>query len=298
MTDLSHQGAPHCVWDAGATLGEGTLWSVSHQSLFWVDILGKRLHRYTPAANARHSWQFDEEISAVAERMHAPELLITLRRGFAYFNTKSGSVQHLHQPEPERSGNRFNDGKCDAKGRFWGGTMDFECQQPTGALYRYDAQGVCTRMADGYAVTNGPTWSQDGKTLYFNDTVKARIHAFDFDPDTGEISNQRVWLELSQGDGFPDGMTTDADGLIWIAHWGAGCVTCHHPTSAAELARICLPTRHITNCTFGGEDLKTLFITSACFGLTTEQRTAEPLAGGLFCVAMERPGLAANTFAG
>ena len=298
MTDLSHQGAPHCVWDAGATLGEGTLWSVRHQSLFWVDILGKRLHRYTPDSNARESWHFDEEISAVSEREHALELIVTLRHGFAYFNTENGHLQRLHQPEPERTGNRFNDGKCDANGRFWGGTMDFDCQQTTGALYRYEANGLCTRMADGYTVTNGPTWSLDGRTLYFNDTVKAQIHAFDFDPDTGGISNQRVWLQFAPDDGFPDGMTTNAEGLLWVAHWGAACVTCHHPESATELERIYLPTRHITNCAFGGSDLKTLFISSARFGLTTEQLTAEPLAGGLFCVDMALPGLAANTFAG
>jgi D-xylonolactonase len=291
-------GTPRCVWPAGATLGEGTLWSARQQALYWVDILGQQLHRYHPATQARRSWAFDEPISAVAERAAAPELLVTLHRGFAFFNVETGTLQRLHEPEPERSGNRFNDGKCDAQGRFWGGTMDFDCQQPTGALYRYTAKGECARMTDGYTVTNGPTWSLDGRTMYFNDTVQARVHAFDFDPTEGTLSHQRTWLQLGVDDGFPDGMTTDAAGRLWLAHWGASCVTCHDPVSGAELARIALPTRHITNCAFGGPDLKTLFISSARSGLDATQLAAEPLAGGLFCVEIDSPGVAAPAFAG
>ncbi len=291
-------GEPHCVWAAGALLGEGTVWSVRHQALYWVDILGHRLHRYHLATQARDSWSFDEEISAVAERTAAPDLLITLRRGFALFNTNTGTLRRLHQPEPERTGNRFNDGKCDPQGRFWGGTMDFDCKAPSGALYRFTPEGRCSRMVDGYTVTNGPTWSIDGRTMYFNDTVQGRVNAFDFDPDSGALSNPRLWLQFAEHDGYPDGMTTDAAGRLWIAHWGAACVTCHDPHSAAELARITLPTSHITNCAFGGVDLKTLFISSACFGLSPAQLVAQPLAGGLFCVEVDSPGLPAHAFAG
>ena len=127
-------GAVRCVHAAGAALGEGVLWSVREQALYWVDILGRQLHRWRPGDGKRAQWTFDEEISAVAERRDAPGLLVTLRRGFAWFDPATGTPpRYAHQPATEPPGNRFNDGKCDAQGRFWGGTMDFDCQQPTGS---------------------------------------------------------------------------------------------------------------------------------------------------------------------
>ncbi|HEX6720340.1 MAG TPA: SMP-30/gluconolactonase/LRE family protein, partial [Burkholderiaceae bacterium] len=204
--------------------------------------------------------------------------------------------RHLYKPTEEPATNRFNDGKCDARGRFWGGTMDFDCVAPSGAFYAYDVSGRCVRHALGFAVTNGPAWSLDGRTMFINDTVNGNVFAWDFDADSGALSNRRLWLRFAPGDGLPDGMTLDAQGRLWIAHWGGRCVTAHDSGDARELQRIELPVSQVTNVAFGGPDLRTLFISSARVGLSAAQLEAEPLAGGLFALELQTPGLPAPLF--
>jgi sugar lactone lactonase YvrE len=288
---------PRCIWPAGAELGEGTLWSVREQALYWVDILGRQLHRCRADGSERASWHFDEEISALAERRGEPGLVVTLRRGFALFDPASNEPpRYLHQPADEPPGNRFNDGKCDARGRFWGGTMDFACAAPSGHFHAYEASGRCVRHDLGFAVTNGPAWSADGRTMFINDTVNGQVFAWNFDADNAALSNRRLWLRFAPEDGLPDGMTLDAQGRLWIAHWGGGCITCHDAASARELQRIALPVSQVTNVAFGGLDLRTLFVSSARVGLTSAQLEGEPLAGGLFALDAPAPGLPASPF--
>ncbi|HEY0845543.1 MAG TPA: SMP-30/gluconolactonase/LRE family protein [Noviherbaspirillum sp.] len=287
---------PECVWDAHALLGEGPLWSLREDALYWVDILGHRLHRFSIKEGQR-TWQFDEEISAIAERADGKGLIVTRRHSFAAFAPGTGEMTTLVEIETDIPSNRFNDGKCDSRGRFWAGTMDFACEQSTGSLYRLSPDLTCTRIDSDYIVTNGPAWSADYRTLYHNDSVNGRVYAFDFDLESGTVSNKRVFLQFSMEDGSPDGMTTDAEGGLWIAHWGASKVTRHAPDGAI-LQTVKLPCSQITSCAFGGPGLSTLFITSAAGGLSPQQLEQEPLAGGLFALNLDIAGLPANPFRG
>lgn len=285
---------PECVWDAHAELGEGPLWSMKEQALYWVDILGRHLYRYS-SSEPQRTWDFDDEISAVAERADTAGLIVTLRSGFAFFDPETGELERLVHPEPHLKANRFNDGKCDRRGRFWAGTMDFNGKQPTGSLYRLEHDLSHQRMETGYAVTNGPAWSADYKTMYFNDSVNGHVYAFDFDIETGELRNKRLFLAFPKEEGVPDGMTTDAEGGLWIAHWGASKVT-RHDAQGNVLQAVPLPCSHVTSCAFGGPGLTTMFITTASTGLSDEQRQREPLAGGLFAVDPGVVGVPANVF--
>lgn len=288
--------APQCVWNAHAMLGEGPLWSSREQALYWVDILGKRLHRHALDGEQR-SWQFDEEISSLAEREDHAGLVVTLRHGFAFFDPKTERLERLAEPEAHLPGNRFNDGKCDGAGRFWAGSVEFGCKEPVGALYCLAPDLACARMDSGYVVTNGPAWSLDHKTMYHNDSDKGCVYAFDFDLESGAISRKRVFLQFSEQDGSPDGMTIDAEGGLWIAQWGAGKLT-RRDADGTVLQTVALPCSHVTSCAFGGPDLKTLFITTARVGLSEQQLESEALAGGLFMIRLDVAGLPAHRFRG
>jgi sugar lactone lactonase YvrE len=287
---------PECIWNAHAQLGEGPLWSVREQALYWVDILNHRLHRHS-LSDGQRTWQFDQEITAVAERAETRELVITQRHGFALFDPVSGRLTPLKQVETELPDNRFNDGKCDRFGHFWAGTMDFDAAKNTGSLYRLSPDLQCTRIDSDYTVTNGPAWSADCRTLYHNDSAKGRVYAFDFDLESGAVSNKRLFLQFSPEDGSPDGMTTDAEDGLWIAHWGAGKLT-RHDAEGNVTRSIGLPCSQVTSCAFGGPGLTTLYITSAAVGLSPQQREREPLAGGLFALELDIAGMPAHPFQG
>lgn len=292
------QNEVRCVWEAGATLGEGPMWSVREQALYWVDILNHRLHRYAPNdAQQQTTWQFDEEVTSVAERADGIRLLVTMRHHFAYFDLATEKLEPILEIEQDLPGNRFNDGKCDPLGRFWAGTMDFGCTEPTGSLYRFGPDRMLSKMDTGYPITNGPTWSADYKTMYYNDTFHGRVYAFDFDLERGEARNKRLFLQLGGAEGNPDGMTTDSEGGIWIAQWGAGKVT-RRDAVGKVVQEIRLPCSQITSCAFGGPNMKTLYITTAAQGLTQDQLKQERLAGGLFEIELDIAGTQAHAFKG
>lgn len=283
-----------CVADVAALLGEGPLWVASEQALYWVDIKGRAIFRLTNDG-ALQRWDTPVRVGSLSRRQGGGFIAGTDHGLFAV-DLDSGRFERLLDPEPDRPGNRFNDAKVDRSGRLWAGTMDDGEAQASGALYRFDALDRWARVDDDYRVTNGPAFSPDGAILYHNDSARQVTYAFDLD-HRGEVSNRRVLARYSDGDGYPDGMTVDRDGHLWVAFWDGWCVRRLSP--AGEVVEtVPLPVARPTSCAFGGPGLGRLFVTSASIGLSAEERAAQPQAGGLFAMKAPVVGIAELPFAG
>lgn len=270
-----------CIWDAGAALGEGPVWVAREHALYWVDIKGGQIHSLSPATGARSSWSTPQQPGSLAPAVDGG-FIGAFRNGFAKISLGEAEIvlEAIADPEEDRPGNRFNDGKVDGKGRFWAGTMDDHEKDPSGVLYRLDPDLSWRSLDDGYVVTNGPAFSPDGRTLYHTDTFAGLIHAFDL-ADNGSLGNKRPFVRIPTDRGYPDGMTVDADGCLWVAHWGGWGLSRFDPEGKL-CGQIDLPVAQVTSCAFGGSDLTQLFITTAAIGLDAQARRRQPLAGGLF----------------
>ena len=185
-----------------ALLGEGPCWHEAEQVLYWIDILGKRLHCYDPKDDISRSWEFDEMIGTVAPRCDGG-VLLALQNGFAFFDPDTETLDRL-APVDENPRTRFNDGKCYPQGRFWCGTMDVEEKESIGALYRMNADHQVSQWDTAIGVSNGMTWSQDGRTMYYIDSPTRNIYAYDVDPSCGDITNRRIAFQLTPEEGFPE----------------------------------------------------------------------------------------------
>jgi len=290
MTDIA------CVLDARALLGEAPLWDAAEGALYWVDIKGHAIHRFDPASGADRAWPTAGDVGSLALR-ESGGLVIATAAGFRFFDPESGREQAIVDPEAERPGNRFNDGKPDREGRFWAGSMDDAEAAPTGALYRLDPDLSCHRMVEGIVCSNALCWSPDGRRLYFADSIRRTVWCWDFEPESGAIANRRVFLELEPGDGDPDGATVDAEGHLWLAHWGGWRVTRYDPDGRAERT-VTLPVAQPTYPAFGGPELDRLYVTSARIGIEAAGLARQPLAGGLFAFDPGVKGIAERRFRG
>lgn len=270
-----------CVAPLGCALGEGPVWDEAG-FLWWVDIKAPALHRYRLEGGEVRSWPLPEPVGAAALRRQGG-LLLALKSGFAFFDPDTGDLQRLFDPEPQSPENRLNDGKCDTRGRFWAGTMHDAETAPTGQLYRLDPDLGLERFEMDFVVTNGPSWSGDGRTFYFTDSVKRRIWAYDFDMDQGRLGARRLFAELTPEEGHPDGQCVDAEDGLWTACWSGGRVARRGPGGGLDRA-VSLPAPLVSSCCFGGPGLDILFVTTARIGLTPAELEAAPLSGGLFAV--------------
>ncbi len=263
------------ILDAKATLGEGPAWDSKTQTLYWVDILEKRIY-----ANTEILAQLDDIIGCLAPRKNG-NLLLGTRLGFADLEPASGQLTVLASLD-EPATNRINDGKCDPAGRFLAGTMDMNETDPSGSLYSFN--GELSRLLDGVRISNGLAWSVDHKTFYYIDTPTREVKAFDYDPATGQIANQRAVIQVPEALGWPDGMTSDMNGNLWIAMWGGAQVTKWDPATGKLLEQIPVPALQTSSCVFGGRDMNELHITSARKGMSETDLNKYPLSGGLFKV--------------
>ena len=268
--------------------GEGPAWWPGWGGLRWVDLMAGDVLRLAPdgSVERRH---VGPRATAMRPR-RAGGAVLALERGFA-LEDAGGRVRAL--PGLLEEGIRFNDGGCDPDGRFWCGTMAYDQRPGAAAMYRLDPGAAVVRAFGGLTISNGLEWTADGATAYFADTPTGRVDAFDYAPETG-LTGRRPFAELPDGGGSPDGLTVDAAGGVWVAAYGGGCVRRYAPDGTLD-AEVPVATSKPTACTFGGEDLDVLYITTTQEGLPPG---SEPLAGALFAVRPGVRGLPARTFAG
>lgn len=283
-----------CIYEAKSELGEGTLWDPVAGVLWWVDIWGKLIHRYDPSTGKRDTYETPEYVGCLAVREKGG-LVVTMVTGYYFFDPSSGIFTHIIDPESDNPDTRFNDGKPDRNGRFWAGTVfekpgsktEFVC-----GLYRLDPDNTCHKMVSGIGSSNGLAFSPDSRTLYFADSQKALVWAWDMDPLTGDIDNRRVFIDTKDLGGLPDGATIDSEGCYWTTLPEGGKIARFDPDGAL-MRMITIPTSIPTCCEFGGPNLDILYVTSA-----TLRKLDDRYAGALFAIDVGVRGLTLSQFKG
>ncbi len=262
-------------------LGEGPVWDAARKIICWVDILNGEIHEYSPEQKKHKTIPVHQMIGSLAICTDG-KFIAALKNGFAFVDRISGEIKMIADPESHLPGNRFNEGKCDPKGRFWAGTMALSEEHGLGNVYTIQNDFAPAKKIEKVTISNGMAWSADHQTFYYIDTPTFEISAYNYDKNTGHISNKKTIIKIPEADGSPDGMTIDNEGMLWVAHWGGWQVTRWNPDNGEKLFHIKLPVAKVTSCTFGGEELEDLYITSAKVGLTKGELEKQPLAGSLF----------------
>lgn len=269
------------VIDAKATLGEGAIWNPKEKFLYWVDIEEGILHKYDPLSEKNIQFKLNKRIGTVVPS-EKDGLLVALEDGIYHYNPATDSIIFITNPPGNNSEIRFNDGKCDPAGRFWAGTMSLTGKQNAGALYYLDKNGAIEKKIDSVSISNGIVWSSDSTKMYYIDTPTGKVKEYDYDIITGNISYIKDAITIDQKMGHPDGMTIDSNGNLWIALWGGSAVGCWDPENGKLLQKISVPVLNVTSCAFGGDNLETLFITTASQGTPKDGLEKYPNRGGLF----------------
>lgn len=284
-------------WKHDATLGEGPVWDEVEEKLYWVDILSGTLLVYDPHEKANAAYDVGEHLGAVALREQGG-LVMAIKTGFAFYDLESGRVKNIIDPEPHLPGNRFNDGKCSPSGGFWAGTMSYDHDSRAGSLYCLNPNLSVEQKLQGVTISNGMAWNKRRDTFFYIDTLARKIYAFDYDDTWGEISNRSVLREIDPQEGYPDGMTIDEEGYLWVALYNGGKVLRIDPSDGQTVFEVHLPVPQVTSCTFGGPNFDELYITTARENMSPQEIEQVPLSGSLFKVSLPFKGRPAFRFAG
>ena len=285
------------AYNAQAVLGEGPVWDYLKKCLYWVDIEGCKLHCHDPQNNINKYWVFEEMLGAIAIMTNG-NLLLALESGLAIFDLSTEATKPLNVLQNSDSKFRFNDGQCDPNGNFWLGTMHKNFVPGSGNLYKIDPEYNTSLEVRNTTISNGMAWSLDARKYYYIDSPSFEVAVFDYDNNAGLIKNRRSLFKIPKSYGSPDGMTLDQEGMLWIAHWGGGCVRRWDPGTGKVLDKIRVPAPHVTSCCFGGKDFNILYITTARSGLGEKALETAPLSGGLFCITTKVAGKAVSLFKG
>lgn len=288
---------PHveAVVNDRAILGESPIWSPHERALYWVDIKLQTVYRLRTTTGRREQWNVGSDVGSIGLRA-AGGLVLGLRSGLAFLDTSTGRVMPGVDPEAATPETRLNDGKVDRAGRYWVGSTH-DRTEPIGKLYSISPQLQVAVHQDGVMMPNAIAWSPDDARMYFADSNIATIWAYDFDLESGRVRNRRTFATLADDEGKPDGATVDAEGYFWNARINAGAIARYAPDGRIE--RILeLPTKRPTCVAFGGEDLRTLYVTTSTSRMDSAQLEAEPLAGAVLAIRVDVPGVAEPAFAG
>lgn len=282
-----------CLYESKDELGESPVWVEEENSIYWVDIKRFLIHKLNIINFDKKIWEFDEPITCLAH-YNKKIFIAGTKNGFKFINLENKEVKFITDPEKNIANNRFNDGKCDSKGRFYAGTMNENNLEPTGCFYILYGDLSFKKIDGGYVITNGPAFCPDYKKIYLTDSANGKIFVSYINED-GTLSDKKIFISISPEQGKPDGMTVDEEGFLWVSLFGGSCVN-RYNAQGKKVDEIMLPAKCITSCTFGGEDLSTLFITSSRYKLKVEEKNKEPLAGSLFSAKLKVKGKKTNKF--
>lgn len=276
-------------------LGEGPLWLQHSHSLCWVDIEKHKVYEYAVNSKRVRDWEIHKKVSLLIETDQTDTLLIAVKGGIALLNMDTHCLSDVISLEAENRNSRTNDGGCDPNGNLWIGTLDMDFREKGGALYMLEKTSFQKKIPDT-TIANGLAWSSDQQQMYFIDSPKKTVQAFHYHPEDNSIEFQKDVISIPAHLGSPDGMAIDEEGMLWVAHYGGFSVGRWNPNTGALLEKIEIPAPNVTACAFGGDDLKTLFITTARQELTDAALAEFPKSGSLFAVNTSVRGIAKNSF--